>query len=126
MTNAPGPGLARRKYPRRIFSRIVSLLHKGSYSTGKGREIGEGGMLVVSDSDFSQGDLVLVNFLLPAAGICIVQAEIRSIRLEDGTKHFGLLFLNLNYEGKKGIREFIAAKSEEESQKEKEILTRTS
>lgn len=120
--SSPSPGLARRRFPRRAFLRRVSVLHKGQYFVGHGKEIGEGGMLVKIGAVMSSGDHVLINFLLPATGLSIVQAEVRSVRLGDDTNSYGLLFTNLDYEGKKGIREYIAAKSEQESKDELELL----
>jgi len=111
----PGPGLARRRFPRRRFKRRVSVLHKGVYHLGTGVEIGEGGMLLEVGTSIAEGDMVLVNFMLPATGISIVQAQVRSTRVGEQASQYGLLFTNLDYEGKKGIREYISSKSVEES-----------
>ncbi|MCB0347502.1 MAG: PilZ domain-containing protein [Bdellovibrionales bacterium] len=125
MTEVVAPGLARRRFPRRIFRRNVSLLCEGKYYIGIGNEIGEGGMLIETDQsiEMSEGATWLINFLLPSTGICIVKAEVRSSREKDGKYYYGLLFTNLDYDGKKGIREYISAKSEKESEEERRLLT---
>ena len=125
MTEVIAPGLARRRFPRRIFKRNVSLLCEGKYHLGLGNEIGEGGMLIECTEAIlvNEGALWLINFLLPSTGICIVKAEVRSYRENNGKHYYGMLFTNLDYDGKKGIREYIAAKSEEESEEERKLLT---
>lgn len=125
MANTITPGLARRRFPRRVFKRTVSLLCEGVYSIGQGSEIGEGGMLIEMDASvpMQDGANLLINFLLPSTGICIVKAEVRSYRETNGKHFYGVLFLNLDYDGKKGIREYIAAKSEQESEEERKLLT---
>jgi c-di-GMP-binding flagellar brake protein YcgR len=127
MTEAPGPGLARRRFPRRVFKRTVSVLCEGLYYIGAGNEIGEGGMLLEMNESVSmhEGAQLLINFLLPSTGICIVKAEVRSYRTDKGKHYYGVLFLNLDYDGKKGIREYIAAKSEQESEEERKLLAST-
>lgn len=125
MAEQIAPGLARRRFPRRVFKRTVSVLCDGNYYIGNGNEIGEGGMLLEMPSSISmpEGSLLLINFLLPSTGICIVKAEVRSQRENKGAHFYGVLFLNLSYDGKKGIREYIAAKSEQESEEERKLLT---
>ncbi len=125
MKEEVAPGLARRRFPRRIFKRSVSLLCEGIYHIGLGNEIGEGGMLIECTEPIvvSEDTTWLINFLLPSTGICIVKAEVRSYRENDGKHYYGMLFTNLDYDGKKGIREYIAAKSEQESEEERKLLT---
>jgi hypothetical protein len=125
MTNTISPGLARRRFPRRVFKRTVSLLCEGKYTIGQGNEIGEGGMLIEMEEAIvmQDGAQLLINFLLPSTGICIVKAEVRSYRENNRKHYYGVLFLNLDYDGKKGIREYIAAKSEKESEEERKLLT---
>ena len=114
----------RRRFPRRRFKRQISILFEGKYFIGQGIDVGEGGMLFESEFEISQaeGSTFLLNFILATTGICIVRAELRSYRSATGIHSYGVLFLNLDYEGKKGIREFIAAKSEQESEEERKLL----
>ena len=119
---AQGDGLARRRFPRRLFRRAISWLHQGHYCLGRGMEIGEGGMLIEGEMQMAVGDTLIVNFMM-ITGICMVKSEVRSIRAgADGLLQYGLQFINLTYDGKKGIREFISAKTEAESKYEMSLI----
>ncbi len=126
MKNEARKGLARRRYPRRFFHRRISILVGGSYFLGEGREIGEGGMLIEVSSSIKQGRYIVVNFIMPSTGFIVVKAEVRSIREAGDQFHIGLSFVNLPYNGRKGIREYIAAKTEEEAKEEMAYLKQNS
>ncbi len=75
-------------------------------------------MLIEVGVNITEGEIILVNFMMPATGISIVQSEVRSTRVGEHSSQYGLLFLNLDYDGRKGIREYISSKSMQESVEE--------
>ena len=86
----------------------------------QGREIGEGGVLIVSNEFLEKGCHVVLNFFMAKNRFVTVTGEI-VYKIENKQELFGIKFINLSFEGKRAIREFIADKSLMEVHEEKAI-----
>ncbi len=103
-----------RKYPVRGFERALGCLCNGKYFIGQGIEIGEGGILFISDQQFSNELALVLNFQVPGGSFISVRAEIKEIKPALEAGHFSLLcaFKNLKFEHRREIRSFVSARSE--------------
>lgn len=110
----------RRKFPRRYFQRNVGVLSRGEYVIGEGVEIGEGGMMFSINKEISESNRVLVSFRIPNHGFVVIQAHIRNTRHNDTYYRYGVEFVDLAFQNRRRIRDFIAEKTEEEAQRERE------
>ncbi|MEC9282181.1 MAG: PilZ domain-containing protein [Bdellovibrionota bacterium] len=109
----------KRKFPRRIFESSLGVLSKGIYYTGVGVEIGEGGMMFHINEEISESNRLLVSFRVPNHGFVVIQANVRNTRHDDGGFRYGIEFVDLAFENRRRIRDFIAEKTQDEADREK-------
>ncbi|MGE3974972.1 MAG: PilZ domain-containing protein [Bdellovibrionales bacterium] len=113
--------LHKRKYPRRKYIKPIGILVHGEYSTGYCEEIGEGGLLLNITTPLKKDETVILSLTMPQNEITIVRAIIRYVsqkgQTADGRPNFqaGFQFHTLGFKFKKKIRDYIAAKSEQEA-----------
>lgn len=100
----------RRRVPRREFQRRIGVLVKGRYHVSRCVQIGEGGIMIYSADNLSVGQRVVLSFKLPGQAPTVVSAAVRYILPEQlGIKErYGLEFINLNFEVKREIRNYVA------------------
>ena len=110
-----------RKSPRRAFNRPVGILVNGHYLVVEALQISEGGLLVTSYVELSIKESIVVTLLLPGGGHAAARAEIlyRKKPTEKGQPAaFGLQFINLPMMKKRIIRNYVAAKTQEEAERD--------
>jgi hypothetical protein len=117
-----------RRSPRRTFQRPIGLLVQGEYTLAEAAQISEGGMLILSEYELALKDLIVVTLLLPDGGHAVARAEIlyrRKPTEPGGPAAFGLQFLNLPLMKRRIIRNYVAAKTQEEAEidQQQEIST---
>ena len=105
---------AKRKYPRRAFSKVIGVLHHGQYCIARAQVIGEGGISLHCDQAYQVGDELVVNFQIPNGDFVSIRSEIRSITAEDSRYQMGLLFKNIAFSNKRQIRAFVSARTDAE------------
>ena len=111
MLQTPSDTLFRRRFPRRQFARGAGLLYLGSYEVCTGSELGEGGVSMTSNRIIQIGEQVVVSFQIPRAGFVILRAEIRNQKsMGSGQYLYGCSFLNLPFEIKREIRNFVTTR----------------
>lgn len=103
--------LGRRRVPRRTFDSPVGLLLHGAYEIERSYQVGEGGMMISSRRSMTAGQLIAVSFYLPSTAMIVVRGVVRSIIPADQglPERYGLEFLNLNFQFKREIRNFVAS-----------------
>ena len=108
----------RRRVPRRYFDTLVGVLLHGKYNMERTFQVGEGGMMISSLEPLTQGTQVVANFYLKAGTIIIVRGVVRSVIPAQGKYpvRYGLEFLNLGFQFKREIRNFVAAATRLEGQ----------
>jgi hypothetical protein len=100
-----------RRFPRRRFSAPAGLLVQGHYSIVMSGEVGEGGMLIKNaDRNIPLKTGVVLNFYIPLKGFVSVMGE----KAYDNDYGTGFRFLDLSFESKRLIRDFIALKTANE------------
>lgn len=104
------PAVNRRRVPRRIFESPVGLLVEGKYWVERTYQVGEGGMLVSSTKALEVGRQLVVSFFLNHKTV-IVRAVVRNKIPANGRQPecFGLEFVNLEFQFKREIRNFVAS-----------------
>ena len=107
--------IAKRRFPRRRFRQKIGVLWRGSYAISESVQIGEGGMLAAASFGFEIGDNVIVSFQIPGREFVVVKASVQYERQENGRKVHGLKFLNISFEQRRLLRDFVSAKTEAEA-----------
>lgn len=112
-------GIGRRRVPRRTFKAPVGVLIGGKYSVERAFQLGEGGMMIdCKGQKLKAGTHTALNFFLPDGSIVMVRGVVRAIiPPKDGDpERYGLEFLNLGFQNKRAIRNFVAAATREDGQ----------
>ncbi len=100
-----------RKFPRKAFKRLISILYKGQYFTLYSVEISEGGLSFLSDIVFDNNTECVVNLQIPKGDFVSVRATIRhSSKSEEGMLTIGMSFNQMPFSNKRQIRGFVAAR----------------
>lgn len=114
--------IKKRRFPRRRFRRPVGLLISGNYMMASAEEIGEGGISLNSPMDVTEGQQILVTFIIPGGEPAVVRGEVRFHALRAGQNSFriGIQFMTIGFKQKKKLRDYIAAKTEDEAYAERQ------
>ena len=101
----------RRRVPRRAFDASVGILLHGNYRMERSFQVGEGGMMISSASSLEVGTQTVISFFLISGSLIIVRGVVRSVVQARGKlpKRYGVEFLNLGFQYKREIRNFVAA-----------------
>lgn len=108
----------RRRVPRRSFESPVGILFDGIYTLEQAYQIGEGGMMVgYAPRPLKTGDQLVASFFLSSKTMMIVRAVIRNVVPADRTRpaRYGVEYINLEFQYKREIRNFVAAATQSES-----------
>ena len=107
--------VTKRRSPRRALERQVGILHRGSYHAGDSLEVGEGGMLIVSDHPMQVGDQLVVTFSIPGNLLVPTRALVRyEVKNGEYLHAYGLQFAELELNYLRIIRRFVAEKTQAE------------
>lgn len=117
MSQQPSPeideatAIGRRRVPRRLFEAPVGILLHGKYTLQRSFQVGEGGMMISSAVDMNAGELLALSFFLPGGVMLMVRGVVRSVlpAKDNLPKRYGIEFVNLDFQHKRGIRNFVAA-----------------
>jgi hypothetical protein len=101
----------RRRVPRRDFLAPVGVLLHGQYSMERSFQVGEGGMMISSQTPIEVGTLVVCTFYLSTEMPIIVRGAVRSVAQDEPQVRYGVEFINLGFQYKRAIRTFVAAGS---------------
>lgn len=112
-----GAGGARRRVPRRQFESPVGLLVHGTYQVERAFQVGEGGIMVSSGTPLEMGHELVASFFL-AGKTVIVRGIVRNTLPAKGNLpiRYGLEFVNLEFQYKREIRNFVASASNMEGE----------
>lgn len=116
MTHA-NPGAGRRRVPRRTFKAPVGVLIGGQYAVERAYQLGEGGMMVdCRRGKLKEGTKLALNFFLPGGQVVMVRGIVRAVipAKEGLPERYGLEFMNLGFQFKRAIRNFVAAATRED------------
>ena len=114
----PSMVIRRRRVPRREFHRRIGLLVKGEYHISRAVQIGEGGMMVYSAVPLMIGQKVVISFKLSGHPPDVVLACVRYILPAEKNlnERYGLEFLNLDFNIKRGVRNYVATQIDDHSE----------
>ncbi len=87
------------------------LLH-GKFNQERAFQVGEGGMMFsCRAAELKEGEQLVVSFFLPNGILIIVRGIVRSTIPPKGNDRprYGIEFLNLEFQMKREIRNFVAA-----------------
>lgn len=105
--------LGRRRVPRRAFESPVGVLLHGEFTVERSFQVGEGGMMISCGRKIASGQKLVLSFYLPSDVTIIVRGIVRNVVPVDGTlpERYGIEFINLDFQFKREIRNFVASAS---------------
>lgn len=109
----------RRRVPRRTFESNVGILLKGEYKIERAYQVGEGGMMIsIAEGKLEEGTNLSLSFFLPAGQLIMVRGVVRNIvpAGQGRPVRYGIEFLNVGFQSKREIRNFVAAATREDGQ----------
>lgn len=106
----------KRRVPRRAFHRRIGILAGGKYFTTDAHEIGEGGILFISEAILNEGQQIVVTFNIPGVDYVVARSVVRYIKKTANQKilSYGVQFETLDFGTKRKIRAYVAQKSSAE------------
>lgn len=99
-----------RKFPRKLYTRLISLLYRGQYYTFESIELSEGGLSFLSDLVLDNGTECVVNLQIPKGDFVSIRGTIRHSSKVAGQLNIGLSFDKMAFSNKRQIRSFVAAR----------------
>lgn len=76
-------------------------------------------MMVYSPHTHAEGDIVVVSFMVPGRDFVVCRASVQyDMKDHAGKVLQGLRFINISFEYRRMLRDFISAKTEEEARQE--------
>ncbi len=112
--NVPN-GIEKRRYPRRNFAKYVGVMVQGLYSTESAVELGELGMSFETTLALKEKENMVISFAIPGGYIVMTRAEVR-YQVRKGDKvTVGVEFINITFEDRRKVRDFIAQRQDEHS-----------
>mgnify|MGYP006363404167 CR=1 len=99
-----------RKFPRKNYKRLISILYRGQYFTLYAIEISEGGLSIISDFVLDKNAECVVNMQIPKGDFISIRATIRHTSKVDGQLNIGMSFNELPFSNKRQVRSFVAAR----------------
>lgn len=99
-----------RKFPRKSFKRVISILYRGEYYMLNAIEISEGGLSVLSDYVFDSSTECVVNLQIPKGDFISIRATIRHSSKNKDQMNIGMSFNEMPFSNKRQIRSFVAAR----------------
>jgi c-di-GMP-binding flagellar brake protein YcgR len=105
--------LQRRRVPRRSFDSAAGILIAGKYLMERSYQLGEGGMMFACRETLTVGTQIVASFYVHSQTLIVVRGVVRSVIPADAGMpvRYGLEFLNLGFQFKREIRNFVAAAS---------------
>ncbi len=100
-----------RKFPRRHFNRSSTILYRGRTLNVTTYEIGEGGVGLFTTEEVPEGQNAVINLFIGANHFGSINGNIvfQHSNANTGKGYtLGFKFLNLSFEMKRHIREFVA------------------
>lgn len=103
--------IGRRRVPRRNFECPIGVLLHGDFNVQRCYQVGEGGMMISSAVPPLEGAQLVISFFLTSGSLIMVRGVVRSIIPAQGKwpERYGIEFLNLGFQYKREIRNFVAA-----------------
>lgn len=100
--------VSKRKYPRKAYKRALTFICAGIASTGRGVEIGEGGLSFSTDAVITADKKMIVNFFLSDKDFFAVRVTLLNILNSSKTSTYGVSFDDVSIALKRQIRAYVA------------------
>jgi hypothetical protein len=109
-----------KRTPRRVYLRPIGVLCHGEYEVLQALQLSESGIIFQSPEKFKVKDQVVTSLVLPGDGVVVARGEIINERPEDSGKlsQYGVKFVPLPLHLRRWIRNYVAAKTQEEAEAE--------
>ncbi len=108
--------LPTRRYKRRPIERQVAILCRGQFNFGRASQLSEGGMLLNTDREFINGDLLELSFFVSETEFVTMIGQV-IYRLDSSNVKlcFGIRFLDMLPQTQFAIRRFVESESAPEA-----------
>lgn len=98
----------RRKYPRKSFRKVISIMHDGKASIAHGIDIGEGGLSFSVDEKMEAPQKIIINFFLSDKDFFSVRVSLlNTFKMASGFS-YGVSFDDVSIALKRQIRAYVA------------------
>lgn len=97
-----------RRYPRVSFPYSLGLLAEGKYLIRYGHELGEGGVSMIFPRVLPVAKKIVVTLSLESGHYACLLSEVRSCSTRSNGYLIGLQFLDISFENKKKIRQYVS------------------
>ena len=98
----------RRKYPRKSFRKVISIMHDGKASVAQGIDIGEGGLSFAIDEKMEAPKKLIINFFLSDRDFFSVRVSLLNTFKQAQGFTYGVSFDDVSIALKRQIRAYVA------------------
>ena len=100
--------VARRKYPRKAFRKVISVMYDGQAGTARAIDIGEGGMSFILEAKLEAPKKIIVNFFLSDKDFFSVRVSLLNTFKQADGYSYGVSFDDVSIALKRQIRTYVA------------------
>jgi hypothetical protein len=98
----------RRKYPRKSFRKVISIMHDGKASIAHAIDIGEGGLSFAVEEKMDPPQKLIINFFLSDKDFFSVRVSLLNTFKQPDGWSYGVSFDDVSIALKRQIRAFVA------------------
>lgn len=99
---------SRRKYPRKAFRKVISVMHDGKASIAHAIDIGEGGLSFAVNEKMEAPKKLIINFFLSDRDFFSVRVSLLNTFKQPDGYSYGVSFDDVSIALKRQIRAFVA------------------
>lgn len=100
-------GADRRQFVRRKIQCEAALLYRGRYFYVNAVELGQGGMLIGTNSALVKGQKIELSFVIEDSSLFSVKAEICYSMVVEGKNYSGVRFIDLDQPHQRIIEDYV-------------------
>lgn len=100
--------VTRRKYPRKAYRKVISLMYDGKSCVANAIEIGEGGLSFAIEEKLSPPKKIIVNFFLTEKDFFSVRVTLLNTFKQSSGFTYGVSFDDVSIALKRQIRAYVA------------------
>ena len=104
----PDQTTVRRKYPRKSFRKVISIMHDGKASIAQGIDIGEGGLSFSVEEKMAAPQKIIINFFLSDKDFFSVRVSLLNTFKIVAGYSYGVSFDDVSIALKRQIRAYVA------------------
>jgi hypothetical protein len=111
-----------RRTPRRVFTHPIGVLCRGIFEVVQAEQLSEGGVgfLAAADGQYLPKANVVISMILPGGAMVVTRGVILEPNIDSKHGRVAVKFSEMSLQLKRRIRNYVAAKTQEEAEAEAE------